>query len=733
MSRIQPDGGRGDGRETESRIRALSTRVQLGLRDTARLLRAVRVTWQRGGAREISERVRAKLARPAPVARSAAVADFDERLARSEFPRIAVPAHPAPVASIVIPAHDHFAHTYLCLESIAAAGDAAPCEVIVSDDASTDATESIESLVAGLRVVRSATNEGFVASANRGAATARGELLVFLNNDTFVEPGWLDALVWTFATLPDVGAAGARLLFPDGTLQESGGIVWRDASGWNFGRGDAPDRPPYAHLRDADYCSAACLAVPRPLFQELGGFDAAFAPAYYEDVDLAFRVRAAGRRVVVQPASRVIHFEGASAGTDVTRGMKRHQVVNRERFAARWAKELTAHLEAPPAGDARRAASRGRRAHVLVIDARLPDAGHDAGSLRLVRILEMLLDSGCAVTIVPEDRARPGPLAEALARRGAQVYTGPWLASIPAHLRDHGSLYDLVWLSRKHLAEKYLHHVRRRCPRARVVFDTVDLHFVREARQLALEGKANHARAAALLREEIALVRGCDVTLVVSDAERDLLLGHAPDADVRVLSTIHDVEPPGPGFDARCGALFVGSFEHAPNADAMRWYADAIHPIVRAKRPDFDLRVIGTDAPAWLRDLRTPGISFVGAVADLAPHFAAVRLSIAPLRFGAGVKGKINTSQSYGVPVVSTPIGAEGMQLVHGESVWIADGPEAFAAGVVRVHEDAALWSRLAEGSRRNLEEHFSARRAQESIDRLLADVLPGARPVSRG
>jgi GT2 family glycosyltransferase len=731
MSRIRPDDGRGGGRETESRIRTLSTRVHLGLRDTARLLRAVRVTWQRGGARELSERVRAKLARPAPAVPSAAVVHLEERLARSEFPRIALPEHPAPIASIVIPAHDHFAHTYLCLESIAAAGDATPFEVIVSDDASSDATASIESRVAGLRVVRSATNEGFVASANRGAAAARGELLVFLNNDTFVQPGWLDALVWTFATLPDVGAAGARLLFPDGTLQESGGILWRDASGWNFGRGDAPDRPACAYLRDTDYCSAACLAVPRALFRELGGFDAAYAPGYYEDVDLAFRVRAAGRRVVVQPASRVIHFEGVSAGTDVTRGMKRHQIVNRERFAARWRDALAAQPAPPPGSDPRRAPYRDRRAHVLVIDARLPDAGHDAGSLRLMRILEMLLDSGCAVTMVPEDRARPGPLAEALARRGVEVYTGPWLRSIPAHLREHGSLYDLVWISRKHLAEKYMHHVRRRCPDARVVFDTVDLHFVREARQLALEGKGSAARASALLREEIDLVRGCDTTLVVSEAERELLHTHAPEADVRVLSTIHDAQPSGAGFEARSGALFVGSFEHAPNVDAMRWYVDAIHPILRAARPDFVLRVIGTDAPAWLRDLREPGIAFVGPVADLAPHFAAVRLSIAPLRFGAGVKGKINTSQSYGVPVVATAVGVEGMQLVHGESVWVADSPDAFAAGIARVHEDEALWGRLAEGSRRNLAEHFSTARARSAIEALLAERgSPGRTPL---
>src|SRR5262249_27073683 len=158
-----------------------------------------------------------------------------------------------------------------------------------------------------LRVVRSAENTGFVDAANRGAAAARGRILVFLNNDTAVRRGWLDALVEVLDGDPDVGIVGARLLGADGRLQESGGILWRDASGWNFGRGDDPDRPEYRRRRDVDYCSGACLAIPRALFASLGGFDERYRPAYYEDADLAFRVRAAGRRVVVEPASTVVH------------------------------------------------------------------------------------------------------------------------------------------------------------------------------------------------------------------------------------------------------------------------------------------------------------------------------------------------------------------------------------------------------------------------------------------
>ena len=118
---------------------------------------------------------------------------------------------------------------------------------------------------------------------NRGAEEARGQYLVLLNNDTQVLDGWLDALLDTFDQFPDTGMAGARLVFPDGRLQEAGGIIFNDGSGWNYGKFDKADKPEYQFTREVDYCSGACIALPAPLFRELGGFDTRYSPAYYED------------------------------------------------------------------------------------------------------------------------------------------------------------------------------------------------------------------------------------------------------------------------------------------------------------------------------------------------------------------------------------------------------------------------------------------------------------------
>jgi GT2 family glycosyltransferase len=263
---------------------------------------------------------------------------------------------PTPTISIIIPCHNGVSFTEACLSAVhATLPPSFRGELIVIDDASSDATAGRLKHWAKqeprLRVLRNRTNLGFLRSCNRAAKTAKGEVLVFLNNDTVAWPNWLTALLRVFQTYPDAGAVGGKLVLPDGTLQEAGSIVFNDGSAANFGRGEkALDAPLYNYVREVDYCSGALLATPRELFNQLGGFDARYSPAYYEDVDYCFRVRSKGRRVYYQPASIVTHHEGASCGTDTSRGIKRYQVLNRAKFVRRW-KAALAEQPARPAYD----------------------------------------------------------------------------------------------------------------------------------------------------------------------------------------------------------------------------------------------------------------------------------------------------------------------------------------------------------------------------------------------
>jgi GT2 family glycosyltransferase len=263
-------------------------------------------------------------------------------------------ARPAlPTTSIVIPTYNGVRQLLPCLRALdGTLSDHFDGEVLVVDDGSTAETQrslsELERQYEWLRVVRNTRNQGFIASCNRGAEEARGEVLVFLNDDTIPLPGWHHALLRTFRTQPDVGAVGGRLVYPDGRLQEAGGVIFRDGSGANFGRDDfEPDAPLYTHVRRVHYSSGALLATPRDVFRSLGGFDTNYRPAYYEDTDYCFSVRASGRAVYYQPESVVVHLEGATSGTDPNSGIKRYQTRNRQTFRAKWRQALAAHPEPP--------------------------------------------------------------------------------------------------------------------------------------------------------------------------------------------------------------------------------------------------------------------------------------------------------------------------------------------------------------------------------------------------
>jgi GT2 family glycosyltransferase/glycosyltransferase involved in cell wall biosynthesis len=634
---------------------------------------------------------------------------------------IEFPVHEQVEISIVVPVFNQFRFTQACLASLQQNQGTERFEVIVVDDCSTDGTAEAVPRIPGVVYLRNKTNSGFISSCNRGAEAARGKYLVFLNNDTLVKQGWLTALIDTFAEEPRAGVIGSKLIYPNGRLQEAGGIIWRDASGWNYGKSDDPQKPEYNYLREVDYCSAAAFMIPKALFEAVGGFDSRYAPAYYEDTDLSFKVRRAGYKVLYQPLSEVVHYEGVTGGTDVTSGTKKHQEINRSTFAEAWAAELMtkpasgnlAFLQQPPPG----------RKSILVIDHHIPMPDRDSGSVRMFQVLKLLRQLGDRVTFIPDNLANTAPYVGELQKRGIQVFYYPYVKSIRDFLIAQGSRFDVIVLSRCDFARKHIDDVRLYAPQSHIIFDTVDLHFLRTDREAQLTRDPRVRQEAAEKQQlEDELIEEADETWVVSPVEQQLLQKRWPHKSIELLSNIVDVPGSSTPFALRRDWLFIGGFQHTPNTDAVLFFLQKIYPIVSERLPDAKFYIIGDKPPPEIVALATERVIVAGLQRDARPFFDSVKLSVAPLRFGAGVKGKINQSMALGVPVVATSVAAEGMELNNHEDILLADEPKDFARALVELYESEDLWNRLSENGIRKTRALYSTDAAREKLEFLFSD-----------
>ena len=632
---------------------------------------------------------------------------------------VQLPTSDSPHVSVVIPAHNHYGVTRRCLVAIAYAPTRVPMELIVVDDGSSDGThEALARDLKGYRLVRHEQARGFNQACHSGVALARAPIVVLLNNDTEPCARWLEELLTPFELWPDTGIVGAQLMFPNGRLQESGGIVWANGEPWNYGRGGNPYAPEVSYSRQVDYVSAACLAIRLTLWREIGGFSADFAPAYFEDTDLAFQVQAQQLRIRCAPLARVIHHEGTTCGIDTgnPESSKHLQRVHAPLFRRKW--QHAFHPSGPPSLEAaERHKDRGVVGRVLVLDQAPPRPDRDAGSQAAMTEMGLLQELGWKVTFLPANLAWLGGYTEDLQRRGIEAVYAPFALSVEQFLRRRGHEFELIYLIRYTTVREHINAIREHAPRAKLMFCLADLHYLRELRQLqaaGLSGEA-HERAMASLagtrREELEAIGMVDLTLSYSETERQVIAdetqGRAATAACPWVVDCID-ETPSPA--GRQGLAFLGSYGHPPNTDAVSFLLADIWPRLREQEPQLELHIYGSGleperAEAWGRQ---PGVRVQGWVADTATVYDRHRLMVAPLRAGAGLKGKVVGALARGIPQVLSPMAVEGTELRHGEEVLIAESVDDWLVQIERLLHDDILWSRISAAGLAHARRHYS-------------------------
>ena len=628
-----------------------------------------------------------------------------------------------PLVSIIIPVYNQFEFTYQCIDSINKhTGDVA-YEIILADDVSNDATRKIAKYISGIRIIRNKDNLGFLKNCNNAAKSARGKYILFLNNDTKVTDKWLASLVNLIESDNTIGMVGSKLIFPDGRLQEAGGIITREGVTYNYGKFDDPTKPEYNYVRDVDYISGASILLPVELWNKIGGFDERYAPAYCEDSDLAFAIRKEGYRVVYQPASVVVHFEGTSNGTDEndSSSMKHYQIENTVKLQQKWKNDFMLL----PSNKIKKYNCKfrdriGSKGVVLFVDHYVPEYDKDAGSRTTYQYLKLLVKKGYLVKFLPDNFYNNEPYTSMLEQMGIEVLYGVWHRdNYRKWILENRNNIDIVYFNRPHITIKYLDFIWHNTD-AKIIYYGHDLHFLREQREYELTNDPVHlAESKKFKKMELSIMKKADKVYYPSKVEEKLIKSIDKNIDVKAINAymFDNIDMGKRDFNKKDGILFVGGFNHKPNVDAVMWFVENVYEkIPQSERMPFF--IAGSNPPEQIRKLRkVKGIDVKGYISDqeLGQLYDGVKLVVVPLRYGAGIKGKVVEAMSLGAVVVTTPVGAEG--IIDSEKFLpITNNAEEMLDVIMNLYKNNAELERISLCERKYIEDYYSSERAWDII-----------------
>ena len=639
--------------------------------------------------------------------------------------KLAFPTSERPVLSIIVPLHNRAELTLQCLRSILANTTDA-YEVILVNDASTDDTTRLLDRISGVTIIHNKENLGYLRSCNAGAGQARGEHLLFLNSDIQLSPGSIDSALKTIRSSDDIGAVGAKIILLDGALQEAGSIIWNDGSCIGYGRGDSPTAPPYMFARDVDFCSGAFLMTPRKLFEQVGGLDDTFSPAYYEDSDYCLTLHELGKRVIYDPNAVLTHYETASHQSAQVMELGER---NRQKLVKKHIHTLKLHREPDPLKTLfARITPTNTRQRVLFIDDCVPHSSLGSGFPRAREMLLALAEAGYQVTMLPMNissgewdevyRTLPNTVEAAL---------GYGAKGLELFFEQRHHYYDAIIVSRPHNA-RLLFQIAEQHPDwftgTRIIYDAEAIFALREAEQRKLRGeKLSKSEIDANIRQEVDLARVANAVICVSESEGQHFIA-AGFKEVFVLGHAVNPQPTPRCFQERQGLLFVGAIynDNSPNADAIHWFVREVLPLIRKQLgQDIPFTVAGLIESPGVQELASKGVRFTGRVDDLTPLYDQARMFVAPARFAAGIPIKVLDASAHGVPVVCTSLLANQVGWQDGVDLLVGDTATDFAHQCVQLYKDGTLWETLRANALRHVEQECSTEAFHATLNRIIS------------
>ena len=611
-----------------------------------------------------------------------------------------------PKISIILILYNRAELTLSCLESISKSSFKS-LEVIIVDNCSTDLTKNLLQQVRGAKIIYNEENLHFLLACNQATQIARGNYLLFLNNDAQILGDSLNIAIETIESASDIGAVGGKIILPDGTLQEAGSIIWEDGSCLGYGRGDSPTAPQYMFERSVDYCSGAFLLTDRNLFLNMGGFDENYQPAYYEETDYCVRLLRSGKRIIYNPRISILHYEFASSKSSEASGEAIELQKRNQNLFIESHKSWLSHQLKPKAPNiifARTA--RGHRKRILFLEDKIPHTFLGSGYTRGNCILSSMIDLGFFVTLYPTDLLikEDWELVYSDISHEVEVMNGYTLPGLEHFLQEREGYYDLVFVSRPHNMEhlekipqsdKYLQS-------AKIIYDAEALYCLRDIELKRLGGEILSQEAIeAEIKEELKLAKRSDSIISVSEKERSKFIEYGY-PNVHVLGHSVTAVPTQKSFSDRKDLLFVGAIYdiQSPNADSVLWLGEEIFSLIQSQIPErVNLIVAGTNKVEKLNQkvesFGNSSIKLLGRVEDLTDLYNSSRIFVVPTRFAAGIPHKAHEAAAKGIPMVTTSLIAQQLGWRNEIELLIADTAQEFAKQCVRLYTDSNLWNQI--------------------------------------